>query len=660
MASRLANPLRWLLILLPALLTARLIHSYAVNIPFLDDFMFTPMYEKARGMLGGFTLHDFFIVQMEHRLAWPRLMIVVLDHFFPGNFAAQCWLTYGLLVLTLVNICLLLNRTGKQFSRWWFLLALASAMIFSPVHYMVILWPMMFQVASPTFGLTLALAAVGSRRLPVWLKFIIAILGAMIATLSIASGILIWILLIPMILWGKGLPEGKPRWLFLAAWLLSFAVTAALYFHDLKNETDPQFAYQAGMQEVTATKGVTSLLGDPGRAINFVLEFVGGSLCRGTTGSMRLIAKSLGALLLGALFIATIVWWRRFRKSDTSEPDLIPWISLALYSPGTGALVAVGRAWATTSGDNSLQARYTIHAVPLSLGIMILTWILVGHFRQHFPSRQIALNQFIKTATAVFITTLVINWSHGRFMMETWSSSRLRAAANTQFFKLNDMNNSFLVNRATELCSNKVYAKRLDDIGLLNPPMVTSDRLDQFKLRSRTLSSNTANLEQMRLLKDSSTGRQWILAEGEGGLGGRKRVADAIVFAKRDPDVPQDPWTIFHIGQITQLPLGLSSSLGRDMRFLFLPAQELSQVLTKFGLEIPLGALPKNDKTYVVTAYAFDFLRQEMFPMEGIFRVNLSVPSVVKIGGKNGGKRRTQPDTKPSTEQNPTPETSAK
>lgn len=451
-----------------------------------------------------------------------------------------------------------------------------------------------------------------------------------------------------MILWGKGLPNGKPRWIFLAAWLLAFAVTAALYFHDLKNETDPQFSYQAGMQEATTTKGVTSLLKDPARAINFVLEFVGGNLCRGTTGSMRLIAKTMGFTLLGALFVATVIWWRRFRKADDTESDLVPWIALALYSPGTGALVALGRAWATTSGDNSLQTRYAIHAVPLSLSVAVLVWLLVTHFRQHFPNRQIALNQFLKGCSALLVLTLVINWSHGRFMMETWSSSRMRAAANTQFFKLNDQNNSFLINRATELCSNKVYAKRLDDMGLLQPPMVTSDRLDQFKMRSRTLSSNTANLDQMRLLKDSSTGRQWILAEGEGGLGGRKRVADAIVFAKRDPDVPQDPWTIFHVGQITQLPIGLASSLGRDMRFLFLPNQELSQVLTRFSLEIPLGALPRNDKTYVVTAYAFDFDRQEMFPMEGLFRVNLSGPSVVKISGKTGGKRRTAPEPTPA------------
>lgn len=61
-------------------------------------------------------------------------MIVGLDHFFPGNFVTQCWLTYALLILTLVNVGLLLKGTGKEFRQWWFLLALASALIFSPVQ----------------------------------------------------------------------------------------------------------------------------------------------------------------------------------------------------------------------------------------------------------------------------------------------------------------------------------------------------------------------------------------------------------------------------------------------------------------------------------------------------------------------------------------------
>ena len=88
-----ASPKRWLwlvaawvCILLPVVLLARLMRENLVNIPFLDDYMFTPMFEKARnGFAFTFahddnvlTLHDFFLVQMEHRLAFVRALIAHL------------------------------------------------------------------------------------------------------------------------------------------------------------------------------------------------------------------------------------------------------------------------------------------------------------------------------------------------------------------------------------------------------------------------------------------------------------------------------------------------------------------------------------------------------------------------------------------------------
>lgn len=644
LAARSRKLIPWILILLPVVTLIMLVSSYAVNIPFLDDWMFTPMYEKARGMHGGFNLHDFFIVQMEHRLAWPRIIIVLLDKLFPGNFVAQCWFTVFLLCVTLINIGLLLRQTGKPFRSWWPVLAFASALIFSPVQYMIILWPMMFQVATPIAGLSLGLVAVGSK-LPNWAKFLIATFGAMAATLSIASGLLVWLLMIPAIIWARGIVTTKARNVFLLTWIVTFGVTVALYFHNLKNETDPQFAYKAGKDEVTATKGTAALLKNPGRGIEFTLEFIGGNLCRGTSGNMRVVARVVGGVSLAALLAACCYWFKR--KESADRMNLTPWIALGLYAPGTGLLVALGRAWATTNGDNSLQSRYVIHAVPLTVSLVALAWLIFKSRRETTLERSERFGKLRLIAATTLTVVLCINWIHGRFMMETWSSSRLRAAANTQFFKLSNPETPFLFNPTAELASNQQYAERLDDLGLITPRMLTQPRLDQFDSHKRGSSSNTSNLDNLRVLKDNNSRRTLLLATGEAALPGRERVADAIIFARRNPEIENDPWVIFHVGQVTQMPIGLSYTLGRDLRFLFLPMQEMSSGLSMFSLEIPLSALAKDEKTYVVTAYAFDFKRQRMIPMEGLFRVNTSLPTVTKISGRGMRQKNAVPDVAP-------------
>lgn len=618
--------LPWLLILLPAVLTARLLQRYAVNIPFLDDWMFTPMYEKARGMHGGLTLHDFFIVQMEHRLAWPRLIIVALDRLFPGNFIAQCWVTYGLMGLTTVNIGLLLKRCGGEFRRWWPLLALASALIFSPVQYQILLWPMMFQVATPTAALTSALVILGTGW-PLWLRFTLCVLCALAASLSIASGLLLWLLLIPVIWWSNSLPIGRPRLIFLASWLAVFLVTACLYFHNLKNETDPQFSYRAGGDEVTLGRGLKNFVQNPLKVVDFMLHFSGGHLGRGSPAPMMQTTSVVGGASVAVLLIVAVVVL--CRKSDPQlRASLIPWIMLGCYTPGTGSLVALGRAWASNSGDNALQGRYVIHAIPLSLALLALVWQFARHVADRKPELRNRLCQGGFVAGGLFLGLIVLNWLHGATMMNTWASSRLRGAANTQFFKIHQPN---LLNAECELCANDQSAGRLDDLGLLTPPMVKSTKLTEFDIAREELSTSTAQLENLRPLMDDTPPKFRILAEGYASLPQHERVADALLFATRVEDSGKAEWQIFHVAQIRAMPLTLRESLGRDMRFIFQEDHDLGHSLTHFAVEFHVDALPPGQKEYLVGLWALDYRKQKAYPVRGRFRLNTEEQRIIKL-----------------------------
>src|SRR5687768_7426679 len=89
---------RWLLILLPAILLNRMIQEYKVNIPFLDDWMFVDMDVKAAA--GQLTWQDFFTVQMEHRMAFVRGVIMLFHQWWPGDYTRQMWFSWVLLCLT--------------------------------------------------------------------------------------------------------------------------------------------------------------------------------------------------------------------------------------------------------------------------------------------------------------------------------------------------------------------------------------------------------------------------------------------------------------------------------------------------------------------------------------------------------------------------------
>ena len=54
---------------------------------------------------------DFFVVQMEHRLATVRAILVALVWLAPGQWTVQNWVTLALLILISVTLgCLLWRR----------------------------------------------------------------------------------------------------------------------------------------------------------------------------------------------------------------------------------------------------------------------------------------------------------------------------------------------------------------------------------------------------------------------------------------------------------------------------------------------------------------------------------------------------------------------
>ena len=616
--ASLRTALPWLLVLAPCAGLFLLIREYRVNIPFLDDWMFVHMFEKEKA--GTLTLHDFFMVQMEHRMAFVRAMIMVFHKLRPTDYTIQMFFCWVLLSLTYVNVAVLLRRTtGASFRSWWPVLALAGLAIFSPVQYRIVLWAMMFQVACPAFFLSTALVAITSRR-ALWLRWVVGVLAASCATQSFATGLLVWLLPLPVIWWAGVIANRRHRVLFTGLWLAAFGVTLVLYFTNLKNEVDPAFAYKQGDEETLHTD-LKGFFVEPGRSIPYVLRFLGGHLGRGTSFAVMDASLVIGTVSL-LLFLAAGAWCVKNWKREDLRAQLLPWLAFGIYSIGAGSLVAMGRMWASQNGDNAIAPRYVIHAVPLTVSLLALAWIIARDRLQRRPESQRVTERLTLGAAMVLLPVQVLSWSHGWRLMEMWQSSRVRGAVNTRFFKIP-------MNLEDVVPANRDLARRANDLGLLDPPMLQDGMLDHFKRVPKVLSSNIAQFQGVQIEVDDD-GYTGVLS-GFACLPSRKRVADGVFFTRRIPKTGR--WEIFHVGQVTGMPLFYLDTLAKDAQFTHIPGSNIAKEgLASFACRFSLDQLPKAANQ--IMAWAHDARRGTVYPMGNYFILDTrgERPRVKRLG----------------------------
>ena len=606
----------WVVIIAPFVSLFFLMRQHLVNIPYLDDFMFQTMFEKG---LKGFewslqrndehlTLHDFFLVQMEHRMAFVRAIIMLRHYLSPSSITPQNWFTLALLFLTAVNVGILCRKTmGAAFKSWWPVLALACFLIFSPVQYQVVLWALMFQVAMPAFALSTTLVALHSNRLPLWLKWTIGVVAAECATNCFAAGILVWLLPLPVMIWGAGFPKGKSRWFYLAAWLAVFAVTMVLYMHDLHNEVDGPYAYK--QDEVkTMDRNVGAVLKSPSKAAVFVLHFVGGTLGRGFAVPIMTLSYLSGLVSVILLVAGALFWLRKFADQDLRQ-RLLPWFCFGTYSVGAGAMVAMGRVWATSNGDNAISPRYTIHTVPLTVSLVAIGFIILRHWSEQRPERCLLSKRIGTVLFTLLACMTAASWLHGMRLMETWESARLRMATNTMFFKESRVDVQGMI------APNKRKAAWMDGQGLLGVKMTDSNLANQFKRSKKQLNETSACWSGFTI----NTIDRVCEAQGYACLRKRHRVADGVFLTYKNNE---GNWVIFTLAQVRAMPLFLSGTLGRDLQNIHIPGDFVeAEGLSGFSAEFPLDRLPK-ESDIEVAAWAFDYREQTAYPMAGRFRVD--------------------------------------
>lgn len=348
------------LLIAPVLALGLFVISLSVDQPAQDEWVMVSYFEKmAEGTL---TLNDLFKFHNEHRIPFPKMVILGLGSLTKWNIAIEAYTGFLFLCATGLLFFWHWTRPNTKTRPLFFFLPVVL-LLFSFRPWENLLWG--FQVAVPMtlFGVVTALLFLENEGV---FHFCGALAAALFATFSFAAGPLVW-------------PAGafflflQKRWRALGLWLGSGAVVMILYF-------------QGFVQAVEAPKSL------PEGLWRFFLG-TGGSL----TISESIIVKriplaidfwlaAVGALLiLTATIVGSVDAWK---KAEGTSPV---WCSIAAFGIGTAALVAYGRAeWGIASmflprylsftafaaiGAYSVglsSKRKWVHLLAVFLGVMIL------------------------------------------------------------------------------------------------------------------------------------------------------------------------------------------------------------------------------------------------------------------------------------------------
>jgi hypothetical protein len=314
---------------------------HAVNVPFLDEWTLAPLFAKLR--TGELRFSDLWAQHNEHRIVFPRLVLLALGRLTHWNTRYECLASLAFALITLFLVWRLLVRTvGRLDAGLAHSLAIpASLLMFSLAQYDN--WIEGFQIAVHlnVLGAVLATWAL-ARRPEGWGGIAVASAGAVIASLSLASGLVV-LGLIPLAL----AAARPPHWArYAAATLVVAAGVAAFYFY--------------GYHQPPEHPGLHPILSYPGAFVQYVLAYLGTPLGAG----QPILAMSWGLFGVLALGVSVLCVYTRVPELRGA---LIPWCLLAGYVMLSAAGTGLGRFGLGV--EQALSSRYASIAAVFWIGV---------------------------------------------------------------------------------------------------------------------------------------------------------------------------------------------------------------------------------------------------------------------------------------------------
>ncbi len=302
------------LIVVPAVITLLFIIRNGINAVIGDQWFFVPLFHKLH--LGTLTIADLFAQQNEHRIFFPRIIMLTLGTITQYNIKFEMYCSWGLILLSAIVLYRIFKITPalSRMSIAWFIPVTWLIFTLRQVDNLLTGFHFIFFLLMLCFLLSVYLLQ--TCKGVDW-RLGAAILSAIAGSFSLANGLLIWpIGFLQLLLVCRSKPkEEKHSYIVAAAiWLLTAITTCVVYFATYQN-----------------TEHVVQ---QPLESFVYWLAALGNSF----------YSYADGAIAVGSiLFILFIYAGVAIIFDSKNRPDNVPFLALILFSGATAVMLVLGR-----------------------------------------------------------------------------------------------------------------------------------------------------------------------------------------------------------------------------------------------------------------------------------------------------------------------------
>jgi hypothetical protein len=385
-----------LLILLPAILEVAYIRSFGVNVVYWDQWDFIPYIEKM--FQHNLSLSDLFQQHNEHRLFFPRIIMLILAYFSNYNNLYEMYFSWTLAVLILILIFTMYKPSFKVSIKSLIYFIPISFIIFNFRQYENILWGFQLQIYLGVLGFLFALYMLGESN-ELCLNFLLAILGGILASYSFANGLATW----PVGLFFLLISNKERKLAYF--WSLAGILVMGLYF--------------SGWAHPSGHPSIFFILNKPFDGVLYLLVNIGSSLAHD-----KHTAVGVGIFLVIVLFIELIYLYEFniFRSNSM-------WLSLILFSLISSVITTVGRAG--FGAEQALSSRYVTFTLIGVIGIYILALNLYN-----MKSHDRILAILFGVVVSILIIGSITGYTSGISAGKSLKEARLDSAYYLKTYKL--------------------------------------------------------------------------------------------------------------------------------------------------------------------------------------------------------------------------------
>jgi hypothetical protein len=369
------------LVSLPIIYLGTLLVLKTVNVPFWDQWELVPIIHDYE--TGHLSLHDLWQQHNEHRIFFPRIVMMVLAVITHWNTRVEAFAGFLIAILGFGVLCLIFWQSQKRITIGTvFLLALFSTIWFSPAQFDNWLWGWQIQWFLCVLGVMIvaySLGIIARERLVSIFSIAILLGGGILAQYSLGGGVLIWPIAIAALIY---LRVAKKITLLTSGLAL---ITTALFYFRYKNPNGPSKSL-AFHEPVKFFKYFFIYLGRPLSYFHKV------TLVLGFITFMVFVSASIYLLL----------------KKPKVFTTLLPWVALGLFAIFSAFITDLSRLGFGV--EQAYSGRYATISSLLLISTIMLIYSIRNDIKKLVPSHMKMLQV---TAGLAIVILVAINFVWG-------------------------------------------------------------------------------------------------------------------------------------------------------------------------------------------------------------------------------------------------------